>query len=260
MSFEKYKEDIAKLVKGGNLLQIAMQFSVFPDTKKQFNPETLAKIKLPDFSSTYQSWYSEALVCLSQLLPARVDDFTSYYKPARARKEIDYESYTISDFLQGLSITRGYEKEKVVGPDAALPKFQQQLNIVKALERRFESSLFDIRALVQADFFDNELEASEELNKNGFHRAAGALAGVVLEGHLRTACNQHKITVPKSAMLGKLNELLKENNVIDVATWRFIQHLTDLRNLSDHKLASDPTKVQIEELIAGVRKITKTVF
>jgi hypothetical protein len=61
-------------------------------------------------------------------------------------------------------------------------------------------------------------------------------------------------------MLGKLNELLKQNNVIDVATWRFIQHLTDLRNLCDHKLTSDPTKVQIEELVSGVRKIIKTVF
>ncbi len=116
------------------------------------------------------------------------------------------------------------------------------------------------RALVQADLFDNELDASEELNKKGFHRGAGALAGVVLEGHLRTTSEQHKITVPKGAMLGKLNELLKQNNVIDIATWRFIQHLTDLRNLCDHKLPTDPTRTQIEELIAGVRKITKTVF
>jgi hypothetical protein len=61
-------------------------------------------------------------------------------------------------------------------------------------------------------------------------------------------------------MLGKLNEMLKQSNAIDIPTWRFIQHLTDLRNLCDHKLSSDPTKIQIEELIAGVRKITKTVF
>lgn len=260
MSFERYKKDISKLVDEGELLALAMQLSEYPETAKQYRAETLAKIKMPIFRSTYQSWYSEAIVCIAQLLPDRVDDFTSYYKSPRVRKQIDYENYTISDYLQSVTITRGWDNEKVVTPSAALPKFRQQLNIVKALEKRFESSLFDIRALVQADLFENELDAAEELNKKGFQRGAGALAGVVLEGHLRTTCDQHKITVPKSAMLGKLNELLKQDNVIDVPTWRFIQHLTDLRNLCDHKMAKDPTKDQIEELIAGVRKTTKTVF
>lgn len=200
------------------------------------------------------------MVCISQLLPQRLEDFTSYYKPLRVRKDITYENYTISDYLKGLTITRGFDKEKVVGPDAAFSVFQQQLSIVEALERRFESSLFDIQALVQADLFDNELDAAEELNKKGFHRGGGAIAGVVLEGHLRTVSVHHKVSLPKTATLGKINEKLKQEDVIDVPIWRFIQHLIDLRNLCDHKLGKEPTKENIEELIAGVRKVTKTVF
>jgi hypothetical protein len=34
---------------------------------------------------------------------------------------------------------------------------QQQVQILSAARQRLESSLFDIRALVQADLFDNEL-------------------------------------------------------------------------------------------------------
>ena len=200
------------------------------------------------------------MVCISQLLPQRLEDFTSYYKPLRVRKDITYENYTISDYLKSLTITRGFDKEKVVGPDAAFSVFQQQLSIVEALERRFESSLFDIQALVQADLFDNELDAAEELNKKGFHRGGGAIAGVVLEGHLRTVSVHHKVSLPKTATLGKINEKLKQEDVIDVPTWRFSQHLIDLRNLCDHKLGKEPTKENIEELIAGVRKVTKTVF
>lgn len=258
MSFERYKQDIGRLVREGELLVTAIIVREFPDEARHYEKETLDKI--PEFRAAYQPWYSEALVVLSQLLPDRVNDFRSYYSPLRARKELTNENYAITDYLQGVSVTHTVTGAVLVSLQSAIPKVQQQVNIVKGLERRFDSSLFDIRALVQADLFDNELDAAAELNKNGFHRSAGALAGVVLEGHLRTTCDQHKITVPKGAMLGKLNELLKQSNAIDVPTWRFIQHLTDLRNLCDHKLSSDPTKIQIEELIAGVRKIAKTVF
>ena len=47
--------------------------------------------------------------------------------------------------------------------------------------------------------------------------------------------------------------------VIDQATWRFIQQLGDMRNFCDHK-GKDPTKESVDDLIAGVRKISKTVL
>jgi hypothetical protein len=141
-----------------------------------------------------------------------------------------------------------------------LQPFDQQVKIVEALKQRFESSLFDIRALVQADLFDNELDAAAELNKKGFQRAAGAVAGVVLEEHLATVCVQHTVSTPKNATISKLNDLLKEKDVIDVPTWRFVQRLGDLRNLCDHKRTPDPTVDDIDELVAGVRKVTKTVY
>jgi hypothetical protein len=99
---------------------------------------------------------------------------------------------------------------KVVGPDAAIPKFKQQVEIVKSMQQRFESSLFDIRAVVQADLYDSELEAAADLNKKGFFRAAGAIAGVVLEGHLHVVFSNHSLAVPKKATLGALIEGLKK--------------------------------------------------
>ena len=52
-----------------------------------------------------------------------------------------------------------------------------------SLESRFESSLFDMQQLVQADMFDSELDAARELWKKGFLRAAVAICGVILEKH-----------------------------------------------------------------------------
>ena len=98
------------------------------------------------------------------------------------------------------------------------------------------------------------------MNKKGFVRGAGAIAGVVLEGHLATVCANHQIAVGKNATISKLNDALKSADVIDQATWRFIQHLGDLRNLCDHKRGPDPAIEQMQELIAGTRKLTKTVL
>lgn len=178
-----------------------------------------------------------------------------HYEKPKPRKEITYENYRIEDYLQGLSVTRGWEKQKVVGPDAAIPQFRQQLSILKSVKRSFESSLFDIRQLVQADLFDSELDAASELANHKFIRAAGALAGVVLEKHLGQVCQNHAIPG-----IGDLNELLKKGNVVDTPQWRFIQRLADIRNLCDHSKKADPSASQVNELIEGVQKVVKTLL
>jgi hypothetical protein len=196
---------------------------------------------------------------LKQLLPERVSDFVRLYEKPKNRKDITSENYVIEDALQGLVITEGVTR--ITGPEDAIPKFVQQLNIVKSAKRRFESSLFDIRQLVQADLFDSELDAARELNKKGFTRGAGAIAGVVLERHLKQVCKNHNITITKrNPTINDLNQLLKDNNIIEVPDWRFIQRLSDLRNLCDHDKEKEPTREEVEELISGVERIVKTVF
>ncbi len=269
-NLEKYKSDLDKLIKEGDMLYYAIQCTfqtekftsqlkrVLKDDKKV---KDFIK-KLPRFTNDYQTWYSEALALVRQLLPDRLSDFISLYEKSKTRrKDLTFENYVIEDALQGLNVTRGYEKEKVVGADAAIPRFAQQLNIVKAIQKRFESSLFDIRQLVQADLFDSELASARELNKKGFVRGAGAIAGVVLEGHLLQVCANHKATVrKKNPGINDLAQLLKDNNVIDTPVWRNIQRLADLRNLCDHKKTAEPKQEDIEELIDGVAKISKTLF
>jgi len=46
----------------------------------------------------------------------------------------------------------------------------------------------------------------------------------------------------------------------NVPTWRFIQRLGDLRNLCTHKKQRDPSNDEVEELIDGVDKATRTLF
>lgn len=262
-NIEKYKKDLDALIKKGESLYFAMQNDCYPEkVKEAFGKEAEEIIKtFPNFKKGYQVWYSEAKVLIKQLLPDRLDDFVRHYEKPRQRKNITYENYRIEDYLQGLHITRGWEKEKVVGPDAAIPQFEQQQAILRAVLARFNSSLFDIRQIVQADLFDSELAASQELLKKGFIRASGAVAGVVFEKHLSQVAKNHNIsTRKKNPTISDFNDLLKQGDVLDIPSWRQIQRLGDIRNLCDHNKDREPTIEEVQELINGVAKFTKTLF
>ena len=74
-------------------------------------------------------------------------------------------------------------------------------------------------------------------------------------------CESHSVTIRKQKpTINDFNGLLKEADAVDVPTWRFIQHLADLRNLCDHDRKSEPTNTNVDELISGVNKTIKTVF
>lgn len=264
-NIDKYKKDLKELVRTGALLQVAMEYECYPEQVeelygKEKDGKKLLK-NLPNFGAEYQAWYSEASLVIKQSLPDRFDDFVRLYQKPRPRKDISFENYRIEDYLQGLTVTRGYEKAKVVGREAALPHFRQQLAILQAVSSRFESTLFDIRQLVQADLFDSELDASRELLKKGFVRASGAVTGVVLEKHLAQVAQNHNLTTRKKhPTIGDFNDMLKNAGVLDTPAWRQIQRLGDIRNLCDHNKDRDPTEEEADELIRGVEKFTKTLF
>lgn len=254
-NLHRYRKDIDELVERGRILGVAMLYELYPESYDNSYDENYIK-NLPDFKMSYQSWYSESLVLIKQLLPDRFDDFVSHYKKPKARKKLDCENYRIEDFLQGIESRMGDLNGK-----AAIPHFRQQMGILKAVLVRFESSLFDIKQLVQADLFDSEIESGRELLAKGHVRASGAVAGVVLEKHLTQVCLNHNISSKKkNSSISDFNDILKTNAVIDIPTWRQIQRLTDIRNYCDHSKEREPTVDEVQELLDGVDKITKTLF
>lgn len=183
------------------------------------------------------------------------------YKIER-RKEITFLTYTISDYLIGLRITRGWEKEEVFNAFSSFfTKFEKQLNILSSCFERLDSVIADIQGTLQAELFDDELSAAQELHKKKHLRAAGALCGVTLERHLAGVAKNHSITLSKKdPTISDFNDAFKNASIYDVPDWRFIQRLGDIRNLSVHFKDREPTKEEIDEMIAGVQKILKTIF
>ncbi len=139
-------------------------------------------------------------------------------------------------------------------------RLTQQLQILKSAKYRLSDILSNITGTLQAELFDSELDAASELWKNGHLRAAGAVAGVVLESHLSNVAKNHNVKAhKKDPHINDWNEALKQAKVIDIPIWRKIQHLADIRNLCTHKKEREPKKEDVEELIEEVDKLTKTL-
>ena len=266
-NIDRFKKDLDTLMVRGEILEYAMERESTgkekfdAQIKKLLGEKAGAFLKsLPSFKDDYQAWYSEAIAVVRQILPDRLDDFKRHYEKPKSRKDITFENYHIEDYLQGLRVTR-FGSEVVVDSSAAIPRFKQQLAILTATTKRFDSSLFEIRQLVQADLFDSEVEAARELLRQKFARAAGAIVGVLLEKHLAQVCEDHSVAVTKKhPTIADLNDLLKNAAVVEMAQWRFIQHLGDLRNLCDHNKKTEPSETQVADLIDGVAKVMKTVL
>jgi hypothetical protein len=134
-----------------------------------------------------------------------------------------------------------------------------QVLILRSIRDRIDSVLSNLEAALFADLKDAELATATVLLKVS-PRAAGALAGVILEAHLqRVAISRGVAIARKSPTLSDLNEPLKQAGVYDMASWRKITFLADIRNLCSHKKGDDPKGEQVQELLEGVNWALKTI-
>lgn len=263
-NLDTYKDDLRKLVDLGDKMFLDLTLRELEKRGKLDKEQSEQRNKINGtFDKEYQRWYTESHAVVRQLASNRLGEFEVLYKGEGRRKDVNLTTYTIQDWLKGIQAgINPYTEEKYFNDlTRVYYLFKVQLEVLKSVQARLESSLFNIKHLVQADLFDSELDAARELLKNGFLRGAGVVAGVVLEAHLSQICGNHGATTrKKNPTISDFNDLLKANNMIDVPQWRFIQRLGDLRNLCGHKKKREPTEEEVSELIDGVEKIIKTLF
>jgi hypothetical protein len=263
-NLDKYKVDLKVLIQLGERLDTDLTLRYFKDQGTLKKEDELQAEKLyGTFERDYQKWYGEAYAVIRQLMPDRLIEFEQLYKGDGKRKEFNATSYNIQDWLNGVGAGVDQYTGKKPYDDFAIVcmRFRTQLSILQTVGARFESSLYDIRQMVQADLFDSELDAARELMKHGFMRGAGAIAGVVLEKHLHQVAANHNVTIRKKhPAISDYNDLLKTYKVFDVQTWRQIQRFGSIRNLCNQNKAVEPTAQEVEELVNGVEKVTKSIF
>jgi len=213
------------------------------------------------FGGKYQHWYSRAVKLVELLGHDRLSEFCSYYLIDPKRKSYSAATYVIQDYVKGMGASTGYlDKPDWDIHNAVAIRLMNQSHILASLKARLGSVLADVKGHLLVEIEDEELAVAERLLRINL-RAAGAVAGVVLEAHLQRVAKSHSVSISKKdPTIADLNDPLKAAAVYDIPTWRKVQHLADLRNLCDHKKSREPTDSEVKDLIAGVTAIVKSVF
>ncbi len=166
-NLDKYKDDLDALVALGSKMDLDLTYRNLKDQGKldEKHKESAAKIK-GSLEQEYQRWFTGARAVIKQLLPDRLTEFDHLYKGDGKRKEINSTTFNIQDWLNGIRSGSNAYGEKYYDNFAIVSmRFRTQLAILKSLEARFESTLFDIRQFVQTDLFDSDVGYRKGTNK-----------------------------------------------------------------------------------------------
>ena len=134
------------------------------------------------------------------------------------------------------------------------------IGILKATKDDYENGyLFDTRALIEAEVFDDFLEQAEHLLTQGYFTASAVIAGSVLEDALRKLCIKNGITLSAKPKLDSMNSELAKIGVYNLLKQKQITALADLRNKAAHGQGGF-TKEDVEDMVRSVRRFMEDYF
>src|SRR4029077_635773 len=255
MTKEELANRIGKLIEAQPLVKRAL-IGRLPEYLEKFSATEKERLRTVDPVSEYAIWYDNARRLVTVLASDRLHEFEGLYLAEAKRSKFTLDSYTIRDFIQGIHVT-GYTTDNIVVIFGA--KFDLQLAILIAVRSRLDDKYADLVASLRFEFEKKEIEAASELLKAGHMRAAGALAGVALEEHLRAVCSDRGVELPKRATLSPLNDALKDAGIIDQLIWRRIQYLSDVRNRCAHQTGIEPSSEDVAQLVRETREMIAKV-
>ena len=206
------------------------------------------------FEEGYQRWYSRALPLMKALAPDRYAEFQRYYS-RDSKAELHWaHDRVIQDYLceQGKDCP-------IITREQAVRTFTVQLALLKSILDRLAWGQMDTADQAERGLQLSFLETARSLMDIN-ERAAGALAGVVLETYLKKLAATYQLKLRKQAPSSReYVEALKTAKVLDIATHSQAIWLAevDARSRSEGEC---PTKQQVRDLIDGARWLITNIF
>ncbi|MEW4490234.1 DUF4145 domain-containing protein [Thalassoglobus sp. JC818] len=120
--------------------------------------------------------------------------------------------------------------------------------------------LFNIRSLVHADVFGDELEQADHFLDSGYKVPAAVIAGTVLESTLRELCSQHNQMEPVPKKLDAMNSELAKLGVYNKMRADQVRAWAKVRNSAAHGLPDDFEENDVKRMIEGIRDFIASVM
>ena len=205
-----------------------------------------------DVNERYQVWYTQTLRLVEAVLPERRREFEGYY---RSDQESRDQPATIAAILGSPSGPRASaeKREPLAGlfdPGLEQGTFLHLLGMQLAILASAVPTL-----LPEERRPDRELQAARRLLSKGHRRAAGVVAGFVLESHLTKVAQTHDLALPKSgsSSLRRLNRALRKAGVCGPARSRQLRRLAALSD-SCVRRKRKISRRRVSELLSGVEE------
>ena len=210
-----------------------------------------------DVNERYQVWYTQTLRLVERVLPERRREFEGYYRSAHESRD---QPATIAAILGSPSGPRasGEKREPLAGlfdPGLEQGTFLHLLGMQLAILAAAVPTL-----LPEERRPDRELQAARRLRSKGRHRAAGVVAGLVLQSHLTNVALRHDLVLSErdSSSLLRLNRALRKAGLCGSARARQIKRLAALSDSCVRRKRKISRK-RVSELLSGVEETLRHV-
>ncbi len=214
------------------------------------------RIKHP--KADYHSWYAKAYRAVRIFTPERLEEFERFYTGDKTIKKIeDLNAITagITHYLQRWIVTD--DDAEVNFRNTFESGLREQSNIIDAILESIDDDLFNLESGIHYEIYQSEMDIARDLYKKKFYRAAGSIAGVVIEVHLKKVVDNRGVPLADKADPGMsaYNDALKKHDIYKTPTFSLIQLCGHIRNKCVHPKQEDPTDGEISSIISAAERI-----
>ena len=150
------------------------------------------------------------------------------------------------------------DEKKDLFQNRFIDALDEQVNILHTIIPIISLRETNFKKIITGDLLNSELEQAELLYEREYQRAAGAIAGVVLERYLKTLCEVNQIPIGGNDTIEPLATKLYKSTKLpdfDLTLFKSIQYLASIRNKCTHP-KEEIKNQEIRELIDKTKKIT----
>lgn len=199
-------------------------------------PTTDQKGVQREILETYHEWYAGSRVLVKEYMKTELDDFE------RLRENFDelIRLQISPDSVSGMDVYSTIH-------DA----FVTQRGIVNAIPRKISAERFKVKEQISKSVAKDEVQQARDLLQEGLPRASGVTAGVALERHLLTMCQEADVELEYNHDDGirDLADTLYKADVIEQTTLSSLKTLASIRNDCAHANQTVPNEHKVRRLI-----------
>ena len=242
---EKIKNKIQLLINGSNEFINVLKENCYNLTYQKTVKEVQGGFNLDFNGVTVEMKY----------LPTEFFTFyRKWFATSKAIIEANYDMESLNEFIQSyVTISKICSNSHIsISSQAALEnRIRHQIDILQSLPAYLDGKIYNLELSIANTLMGDELKEARLLHSKKFYRAAGALAGVVLERHLKFRFDNSnpKIKYSEKATLGQLIKKAVENNFFDETALLKLKYLNNIRIKCDHDKKDEPKEQEISDLI-----------